>query len=1114
MDKQEAKTQTGPGSVRTRGIKTTLALVLLALVFFAAGLLLFVRTGLDGNTLVRAALPPLETALNQKISFSSARLTWPGALSPRLEISGLSVLDKPAGQVRLQIPTTVMEFRPIALLRGALVVKSLTLVEPTLRVSAESSSPGRRVSRKSALSRRVSFFFTPLVRRLEIRKGRVFIEGEDGPRGRKAVVLRDIRISAEDATLYRVRQFSLHGKVLGDTTDGRLEVSGRVDSSPLWQGRWQGRVKARLADCPATAASLVAERFGLNVPIAAGALSVGLDVGGRTGDCQIRGNVRVARGRLLPGKIFLRPVSIDRAEMAFRGDIKGDTLYLNLARVALPGLELSGEARVGRLSSGAATTFISVRNAELDLGRLFPLIPMNLLSREDRDRLAAAGLQGRLAVKGATWSGRLSDFRAGKLRGIVGVNALLEDVSGFVPGFGLPVKGASGRVRVSANEVLLNQVSLTLGKSPIVVNGAVTDLRSTEPLVDLFVSVKARAEDINPILRSGPVACRLPHWLNRIKEPDGDIAVSLDLKGALSRPSVMGVAALDQFQCEVEGIPLPLTKIRGSFKFEGSRVTFKELTGLIGRSQARISGSLSPKGISLSTTASVTPRDLGKLKLLPRDWKIRGTIPVTLKVEGPPRNMTYELNLNLKANRLKGGWLLAKKARKPLALKATGVLGPSGVEIRGARLSLGKQQVGLSGSLVFGKKADLVFALPPEGLRTETLMALVNPALDLKPGGRIEGKMALATGADWTRDASIDADLLVNHVSLDVFGFHTPWRGLTGRVRWQGANFHAVLDRVMIGNSRFTGRCSVNGWKKPRIDVVLTAPFLDTTDFTAPEGYVSKQTWSEWISSNWFIRFLARSQGRGRLRVYKGKTSQRAFSDFKADVIGEGGLLKAPHWAANFGDGKLRGSARFDLRPGAKTLLRTEFQGDHLKMQRVLLADPEQVSVESEFLLEGYLAWHASKRRENHGVYKTGKIEVRLRDGIIHKFDVLSKIFSLINLGSILSGRLPDVTGSGLPFNRLTWQMEVFDTKWRVKDFKLLSDAATIDAEGMYFSDQNRVDFKVDVSPLVGFDKIISGLFGNLITKDGKILTTTFRVRGLSHSPDVRLEPLRSFTAQ
>ena len=66
----------------------------------------------------------------------------------------------------------------------------------------------------------------------------------------------------------------------------------------------------------------------------------------------------------------------------------------------------------------------------------------------------------------------------------------------------------------------------------------------------------------------------------------------------------------------------------------------------------------------------------------------------------------------------------------------------------------------------------------------------------------------------------------------------------------------------------------------------------------------------------------------------------------------------------------------------------------------------------------------------------------------------------------------------------------------------------------MYFSEQGRVDFKVDVSPLVGFDKIVSGLFGNLITRNGKILTTTFRIRGLSQSPDVRLEPLESLGSQ
>jgi hypothetical protein len=62
----------------------------------------------------------------------------------------------------------------------------------------------------------------------------------------------------------------------------------------------------------------------------------------------------------------------------------------------------------------------------------------------------------------------------------------------------------------------------------------------------------------------------------------------------------------------------------------------------------------------------------------------------------------------------------------------------------------------------------------------------------------------------------------------------------------------------------------------------------------------------------------------------------------------------------------------------------------------------------------------------------------------------------------------------------------------------------------MYFGGQERVDFRLDISPLVGIDAIVSGLFGNLITRDGKTLTTTFRIRGLYTSPDVRLEPFEN----
>jgi len=212
----------------------------------------------------------------------------------------------------------------------------------------------------------------------------------------------------------------------------------------------------------------------------------------------------------------------------------------------------------------------------------------------------------------------------------------------------------------------------------------------------------------------------------------------------------------------------------------------------------------------------------------------------------------------------------------------------------------------------------------------------------------------------------------------------------------------------------------------------------------------------------------------------------------------------------NYADGTVRGRALSDIRLSTQTPLTLDFQADQLKIDRVMLSDSNRIKVEGDMLSEGHMEWHLGNiNPENNGMYKTGTVEVRLHNGVIHRFDILSKIFSLVNLGSILRGRLPDVISQGLPYQRLTWKMEAFDNKWKIKDLKLEADAARINATGMYFSGQDRVDFKVDVSPLVGLDTIVSGLFGNLIAKDGKILTTSYRVRGLSSSPDLRME-LRS----
>jgi hypothetical protein len=273
-------------------------------------------------------------------------------------------------------------------------------------------------------------------------------------------------------------------------------------------------------------------------------------------------------------------------------------------------------------------------------------------------------------------------------------------------------------------------------------------------------------------------------------------------------------------------------------------------------------------------------------------------------------------------------------------------------------------------------------------------------------------------------------------------------------------------------------------------------------------------TWGEWLKSNRFIRFLARSKGTGTFKIAKGKTATRVFSEFRASLEAGGGIIKASSWAMYFAEGLLRGTAIFDFRENATVPFKVEYQGDQLRIERVMPADGDRLWISGEMFVDGKMEWKLSSKRENNGVYKTGNMDVRLTNGTIHRFEVLSKIFSLINLGSLISGRFPDLVSQGLGYQKMTWETEVFDGKWKIKNLKLTSDAARIDASGMYFSDQRRIDFKVDVSPLVGFDTIVSGLLGNLITKNGKLLTTTFRVRGLYESPDVRLEPFEQFRTE
>ncbi len=1089
--------------VAVKRIAGAILVLLISIASLTGGFLLYIRVGLQGDRLARLLASRLELACGARISFVSAQLQWLDAEKGRLVLNGLRLCHHHQCGSILEVPKILVEFRTLPVLKGQLSLTKVVAASPTFYLEQGYLPRQKAITSGSILPLR------PVIGLCEINQGRIV---SANPGGSAAVVLMEnLEFSGANITPSGVDDLVVRADVPSAQQSGLLSLSGKYYI--LGRGESFGQADLSLANVPVSTIGLVTGHcFDLELPFADGRLNSTLRVGGKSKDWHAEGAVALEDGILVPGRMFRGKVALDHSSLTFKADCSGTKIRFDSVEGRLPGTSLSLKGEITNPWSGDPGLAINLNNADLDLKKIFPIIPINLLRAEDRERLIDAGLKGRVLITGGSWSGPLQDLfnkRAG--RGLVFIDAYLDRIAGFIPGAALPLTEATGRIRLSSEELLFKGISFTLGNSPIVLNGWVTDLKGS-PKSDLFLSMTAQAQDLRPILESGLLPPSQAGWINLMSEPQGGLSVNLDVKGDLNHPSMKGRVALEDFQCKISGLPLPIKKVSGSLRFRSSGISSSTAKGLIGDSPFDISGELFPDNINLNLEAKLAAGDIKKLGLIPQNCSISGTAPLFCLIKGTLQALHFSTKLDLKNNAVEWSHWVKKKAGVPLGIEFSGARTQRSVSLDDLYLLLDDTRVSGKATLNGEGKIAVSINLPPKGIPSSVLIPYLDPSLEPQPGGRVEGDISLRSAVDRFPESYVDANIVLNHVSLKIPGIHKRTEGLTGTYRRRGKQSQFTVERAKIGSSMLAGNLSIEQGERPKMDVDLDFSFLDTTDFTTvPAGKVTDTTWGEWIKANSVLRFMAKCKGGGSLRAAKGKTSVHSFSDFKATFEGNSGIINCPTWQMNFADGILKGAAVFNIKENTAKPFSLTFQADKLKVDRILNTADDQMKVEGELSADGQLSWAITPKRDNHGVLRTGSMDVRIQDGTIHRFEILSKIFSLLNLGSLLRGRLPDIIGNGLPFQKITWNMEVFDNKWKIKEFKLSSDAARIDSSGMYFGSQNRVDFKVDVSPLVGLDTLMSGLFGNLITKDGKTLTTTFRVRGLYASPDVRLEPFESF---
>ena len=142
-----------------------------------------------------------------------------------------------------------------------------------------------------------------------------------------------------------------------------------------------------------------------------------------------------------------------------------------------------------------------------------------------------------------------------------------------------------------------------------------------------------------------------------------------------------------------------------------------------------------------------------------------------------------------------------------------------------------------------------------------------------------------------------------------------------------------------------------------------------------------------------------------------------------------------------------------------------------------------------------------------------GGLRFEIENGVIEKFNILSKIFSILNVSQLLKGRLPDLATKGLPFHQILANFHVKDGVATTDDFLVDSDAMRITLLGKIDLGKNSIDVRIGVHPLVTIDTILSSvpIAGYILTgRDKGFISYFYEVKGSLDNPKIEAIPLKS----
>jgi len=340
--------------------------------------------------------------------------------------------------------------------------------------------------------------------------------------------------------------------------------------------------------------------------------------------------------------------------------------------------------------------------------------------------------------------------------------------------------------------------------------------------------------------------------------------------------------------------------------------------------------------------------------------------------------------------------------------------------------------------------------------------------------------------------------------------------GMVSPVRFRKGHIHFTpkVIRVSQMEARLRGsNLKIQGtlrdylaWERSRIEVRIRASDLDMEDFRLKKGGDG-----EWI---WRGGIVLPDFGGIALRVKKGKWRYTDFSNLTADITLAEGRLNLERLHCEVKGGKVELTAWVDLAKKGGVAFALHPKLSHVDAGRFFrdLGLEERVWITGAFNLRGNLMGRGRNGKELRRSLE-GNLRVGMEKGRIRRFRLLSKVFSLLNVLQLFKGKLPGLTGEGLPYSRISGEIGIAGGIARTNNFLVDSDAMRITMIGEADIAREALDLTVGLCPLGTIDTIVSKVpvVGRILAgEDDAVIAYYVEVKGDFSNPKLRHIPLKS----